>query len=88
MSIVSNKRKRYSKAENAIVVKRGVFDMQVCVPKEWSDDQIREFAESHNPCGTAASWSIRHQGSEYLNGDEERTQCQEHTDNCHIMLNA
>lgn len=86
--IAINKRKRYSEAEKAIVVGKGVFDMQVCVPKEWSDDQIREFAESHYPCGTATGWSIRHQGSEYLNDDEERTQCQEHADNCHIMLDA
>lgn len=44
-----------------VTVRRGPLDMQVCVPKEWSDDQITDFAERDNPCGTASGWRIRRQ---------------------------
>lgn len=79
----------------AIVSRRGFLDMQVCVPKEWSDDQVLDFAENENPCGTQNGWSIRRQGSEFLSGSDERVQCADervqcadHKDKCHIMLDA
>ena len=68
------------------VTRRGLLDMQVCVPKDWADEAIVEFAERENPCGTINGWFIRRQGSEYLSGSDERVQCSEHRDNVHIML--
>ncbi len=64
------------------------LDMQVCVPKVWTEQQALEFAEKNNPCGTANGWSLRRKGSEYLGGDDERQQCSEHESHVHIMLDA
>ena len=36
----------------AQVMRTGLLDMQVCVPKEWTDEQVLNFAEKENPCGT------------------------------------
>ncbi len=70
------------------VSKRGFLDMQVCVPKDWTDEQILAFAEQENPCGTTAGWVIRREGSVYLAGDPERRQCEELPDHIHVMLDA
>lgn len=66
----------------------GGFDMQVCMPKSSTDEEVIEFAEAENPCGTQAGWGIRKEGSEYLAGAPERAQCEEHNDNVHITLDA
>ena len=71
----------------AEVTKVGVLDMQVCVPKEWTDEQVLEFAETKNPSGTNG-WFVRREGDKALNGDPERNQCNKHKDNVHIMLDA
>jgi hypothetical protein len=70
------------------VTRSGLFDMQVCVPKSWTDEQVLEFAEKENQCGTTNGWQIRKQGSEYLSGCDERVQCSDYEDNYHIMLDA
>lgn len=70
------------------VTRVGVLDMQVCVPEDWSDAQVLEFAEAANPCGTDAGWVIRRQGSEYLQGDDERVSCLERSGFVHLMLDA
>lgn len=72
----------------AMVSRAGLLDMQVCVPKDWTDEQVLEFAEKNNPCGTEGGWSIRKQGDENLGGCDERVQCKEIENNVHIMLDA
>lgn len=72
----------------AEVTRRGLLDMQVCVPKEWGDNKIIDFAEHENQCGTSNGWSIRREGSEYLSGSPERAQCEERSDFIHVMLDA
>ena len=72
----------------AQVMRTGLLDMQVCVPKEWTDEQVLNFAEKENPCGTVNGWFIRKQGSKYLSGDDERVQCHSYEENCHIILDA
>lgn len=62
--------------------------MQVCVPRDWSDDQVREFANRENPCGTTNGWHIRREGSESLAGCAERVQCEQASGNVHVMLDA
>lgn len=62
--------------------------MQVCVPKDWTDEQIVKFAESKYPCGTTHGWTIRRQGDLALNGDPERNACLKVADNVHLMLDA
>lgn len=70
------------------VVRTGFLDMQVCVPKVWSDEQVVEFLESEQPCGTINGWMIRREGSELLAGSPERAQCCDNSEFVHIMLDA
>lgn len=72
----------------AQVTKIGALDMQVCVPKNWSDKQVIEFAEKENPCGTTAGWGIRREGNKFLNGAKERVECADREEFIHIMLDA
>ena len=71
----------------AEITKTGIFDMQVCVPSDWTDDQVEEFAQT-NPCGTTHGWQIRKQGSELLNGDKERVNCADRSGHVHVMLDC
>lgn len=74
---------------SAEVTKCKGLSMQVCVPADWTDDQVNEFAERENPCGTTHGWAIRRQGDEMLMGDNEREPCVGGPDgNVHIMLDA
>lgn len=73
---------------SATITKRGFLDMRVCVPQDWTDEQAIEFAEKEYPCGTTAGWSIRKQGDKSLCGCDERVQCEDDENNCHIMLDA
>lgn len=70
------------------VSRRSVLDMQVCVPKGWTDEQVKEFADRENPCGTRNGWHIRREGDKDLGGCPERVTCGSNTDKVHIMLDA
>ena len=70
------------------VTRRGALDMQVCVPSDWSDKQVKEFADRENPCGTEHGWAIRKEGDKALNGDPERISCSQIDGYVHIMLDA
>ena len=72
----------------ATVTKHGLLDMQVCVPKDWTDEQVIEFAEQKYPCGTTNGWHIRREGHELLSGSPERVQCAQDQSSVHIMLDA
>ncbi len=63
-----------------------MFAMQVCVPGLYTDDQVEEFANTENPCGTEYGWKIRRGDSEEL-GDE-RCACDNDPENSHITLEA
>lgn len=71
----------------AEVTRYGVLDMQVCVPADWTDSQVKAFADSENPSGTNG-WFIRKEGDEALKGKPERTPCAERPGFVHIMLDA
>lgn len=70
------------------ITKRGVFDMQVCVPADWTDEQVKEFADRENPCGTSNGWQIRREGDPFLNGSPERQPCAAVPGYVHIMVDA
>lgn len=70
------------------VVRTGALNMQVCVPKSWTDAQVLEFANTENVCGTQNGWQIRKQGDKALAGQSERVQCGQHEGKVHIMLDA
>lgn len=74
------------KSEVAEVTKCGILDMQVCVPKEWTDKQVVNFANTNNPSGTHKGWFIRKQGNEALGGCDERVVCSKYPNKVHIML--
>lgn len=70
-----NKEERHMTAE---VAKRGLFDMQLCVPDDWDDDAVKRFADEQNACGTEYGWSIR----------RGRVPCASRAGHVHIMLDA
>lgn len=72
----------------AAVTRIGAIDMQVCVPEQWTDEQVVEFAEKENPCGTDAGWQIRREGDPALDGAPERNPCTARRGCVHIMLDA
>lgn len=72
----------------AEVIRNGIFSMQVCVPGDFTDEQITNFANTENPCGTKRGWAVRKEGHELIAGDAERVKCSL-IDNCvHVMLDA
>lgn len=71
-----------------IVTRRGALDMQVCVPKGWTDEQVKKMADKDNPCGTEHGWYIRREGDPALAGAAERVQCSGNPNAVHIMLDA
>ena len=70
------------------VTRPGFLDMQVCVPKDWTDKQVKNFADTENLCGTQHGWQIRKQGDKYLAGKDERVKCADHEGFIHMMLDA
>lgn len=74
--------------ETPVVTKIGIFDMQVCVPVDWSDEKATKFANAHNPCGTEGGWQMRKEGDKNLKGDPERVPCAERPGCVHIMFDA
>jgi len=62
--------------------------MQVCVPEDWNDDQVKDFADLENVCGTTWGWAIRKQGHPNLAGCDERVKCEGREGCVHIMLDA
>lgn len=70
------------------LVRASLLDMQICVPKEYTDEQVIEAAELLNPSGTKNGWQIRKQGHEDLRGDDERVTCAKWDENVHVTLDA
>lgn len=65
------------------VTRLGILDAQVCVPKEWTDEQVIDFFKAEaGPCAA----KIRKEGDPDLNGDPERAPCSAHPDYVHIVL--
>lgn len=65
----------------ATVTRRGLFDMQVCVPEDWCDAALLAFATQAQPSGTEAGWQLRHEMP-------ERTPCRAHPGYVHVVLDA
>jgi hypothetical protein len=75
-------------SEKAVVLRRGLLGMQVCVPKDWSDSQIKEFADKSDVAGTTNGWQIRRQGDALLAGASERVVCASREGYVHVMLDC
>ena len=72
----------------AEVTRMGGLDMQVCVPEGWTDEQVKDYADRTNPCGTENGWHIRRQGDRALAGADKRVPCARKKGYVHIMLDA
>lgn len=72
----------------AEVTRRGILDCQVCVPADWTDENVKRFADENNMCGTEQGWHIRRQGDPALAGCDERVPCESRAGHVHIMLDA
>jgi hypothetical protein len=70
------------------IIKAGLLAMQVCVPGDWSDEQVEKLANSNNPAGTELGWKIRKQGDKLLDGADERVVCSRDPQYVHIMLDC
>lgn len=70
------------------VTKRGLLGMQVCVPADYSNEQVEQFANTDNPTGIESKWVIRRQGDPALAGCDERVQCESRAGCVHIMLDC
>ena len=70
------------------LTRQGALDMQVCVPKGWTDAQVVAFANRANWSGLDAGWQIRKEGDPALDGDPERVQCNDldRAEFVHVML--
>jgi hypothetical protein len=75
-------------SDEPVVTKHGILDCQVCVPAEWSDQEIIAFAEAQFPCGTMNGWAIRREGDPMLAGAHERVACAGRAGFIHVMLDA
>lgn len=70
------------------VTKRGMLDCQVCVPSDYSDIRVKEYADLANPAGTELGWIIRKEGDPILRGAPERQPCKQREGCVHIMLDC
>lgn len=58
-----------------------LLQMQVCVPKEYSDAQVEDFANMESPTGISSIWVIRREVP-------ERADCEERCGCVHLVLNC
>jgi len=70
------------------VTRTTFLSMQVCIPSNWSDNDVMQFANTENPAGTEHGWIIRKQGDPALSGDPERAKCNERAGFVHIVLDC
>lgn len=74
------------KRPKAEIIKIGLFGMQLCVPKDWTEIEIIESIENTHACGTTGGWRIVKDGSGLLGDDPARVQCAEKSDFVHVLV--
>ena len=42
-----------------VVMQANFGSLRLCVPSDWSDVQVLEFAEDEEPCGARSGWKVR-----------------------------
>lgn len=70
------------------ITRCGLASMQVCVPSDYTDEQVRQFADTENPTGLERGWEIRREGDPALSGCAERVPCEGRTGCVHVMLDC
>lgn len=72
----------------AEVIRMGALAMQVCVPVDWTDEQVKAFADRKFECGTQHGWGVCKPGDRLLDGDDDRVRCTARVGHVHIVLAA
>ena len=72
--------------DSAEVLRYGATEMQVCVPEDWTNEQVQAFAERENPSGVG--WLVREFGDPRAEGEPERTDCPEDFGWVHVTLDV
>jgi hypothetical protein len=72
----------------AEVTRASIFDMQVCVPEDWTDEQAEAFANRDNPAGTTRGWKLREATDPAQAGAPIRVKCRARDGHVHIMLSC
>lgn len=63
----------------AVILRNRIFDTQVCVPSDWTDEEVERFVNAENPSGTERRWTIRRT-------EPVRAQCAGLADHVHVVL--
>ncbi len=68
------------------IIRTSPLLIQVCVPEEWNNEQIVEFANTKHPAGTSNGWMVVKDGHDLLSGDPERVRCAKYPNYIHVLL--
>lgn len=68
------------------VVRSGLVVMQVCVPADFTDEQVETFANDDTPTGISSHWRVAKQGHDVLAGSDERVACEQRSGCVHLVL--
>lgn len=77
-----------AKQRQPALLRVSLLSMQVCVPDDFTDEEVEGFANSIQPTGISSRWAIRKAGDKSLSGDPERNPCAEREGCVHIMLDC
>lgn len=69
--------------DEGLVLRLGIVDMQVCVPSDWTNDQIVEFANRNGYY--SGNYSLR-EDAELLAGCPIRNPCEKDESRVHVTL--
>lgn len=69
----------------AEVIRAGLLEIQVCVPKTFTDEQVEEFTNEDNPTGLESRWRIQREVEDNPTY-QIRCQCSQKEDHCHLVL--
>lgn len=62
--------------DSPLVIQQSVFQVQLCIPSEWSDEKIIGFCTQEVPPGTEGGWKI----------SSNRGQCENNKNKIHVVL--
>lgn len=70
----------------AEVIRIALMDLQVCVPKDATDEEATDFVNTTNPTGISSRWAMKKEGNPTLVGYPERVNCEDRADHVHIVF--
>lgn len=75
-------------SDGAEVTRRGLCDMQVCVPAGYTDAQAEAFANGSTPTGLDHGWALRAADDPAQAGAPIRVPCRDRPGFVHIMMSC